>query len=51
MENSTDVNELLWTEQQRINRARINRDDHQILIRSLLVFASIVLVVAIARYV
>jgi hypothetical protein len=50
MENSMAINELLWAEQQRIEQARIRRDDREILIRILFVFTSIALVVAVATF-
>jgi hypothetical protein len=50
MENSMAVNELPWAERQRINQACVSREDREILIGILRVFASIALVAAIATF-
>jgi hypothetical protein len=50
MENTMDVSELLWVEQQRIDRARIKREGRKTLHLFLLVLALVILTVAIATY-
>jgi hypothetical protein len=50
MENTTAVSELLWVEQQRIDRARIKREGRNARNWFLLVLALVILTVAVARY-
>ena len=50
MENSIDAGELLWVEQQRIDRAQIKREGRKVLNYFLLVLASTFVTVAVASY-
>lgn len=50
MENTMDVSELLWVEQQRINRVRIRREGRKTRIWFFLVLALVAATVAVATY-
>jgi hypothetical protein len=50
MENTMDVSELLWVEQQRIDRARIKREGRKTRHLFLLVLALVAATVAVATY-